>query len=148
MKPRSKRALPWILVTTALLAAIVLLMLPAIQHNERTRKQQALAQQLGVGAAEYPYPASFPAGYFDTVLTPGMALQEVHRVVQGYDHVYHCDGDIKYELYYFFGSDNHEAILLLIDYDRQQKFEDLRSSDWDSPTLGGQACAEGLLGSD
>lgn len=125
----------------------VCVILPSLRQYITHGKQDELANFLGVKINDYQYPNSFPIGYFDSVLKPGMTYKEVHEIVRGYDSVFHCEGDFNYEVYNYFSENKYSWIVMLISYDAEKKYEGHMetSSDSNSRTLGGRACVEGPL---
>jgi hypothetical protein len=120
--------------------------LPALREHTLHKKQDELAKTLGGQIEDYPYPDSFPIGYFHSILEAGATYEEVHSIVRGYDAVYHCEDDFNYEIYYYFSLDENYSTIILISYDEQKMYEGMQaSSDPNSRTLGGHACGEGPL---
>ena len=107
------------------------------------RQQEALAEEIKVNISDYSYEYVFPVGYFETVLKPGMSLEEVHRIVIGYEEVFNCYQDL--ELYYYFSSDDHKAIRMLIIYDEHKKYTEIQGEEPGSPTIFVTGCSPGLL---
>jgi hypothetical protein len=150
--PMTKKTIIWFMVIlsvcvlTLALAFELLLRSQDAQNAARVQQQERLARQLGVRIKDYPAPDVFPDGYFETVLQPGMTLEQVHAIVRGYASVHHCFKDE--ELYYYFSkNDDGYPIRFELWYDDQGRFIDLRSEDPNEPVLGlGPACIEGLLG--
>ena len=60
------------------------------ENNPYRTEQENLARELGVAIDNYPGAMTFPSGYFFTVVKPGTTIQEVHKIVKGYEKVYHC----------------------------------------------------------
>jgi hypothetical protein len=107
------------------------------------RGQLELAEQLNVTIGDYPYTDIFPAGYFDTILIPGMPIEEVHEKVLGYEKVIHC-GTYK-EVYYYFGTEDDKALRFEVLYDDDFGYEKLETEDDDSRTIYTKGCVKGLL---
>jgi hypothetical protein len=112
-------------------------------HNPYTLDQIDLANYLRVEIEDYPYPKAFPAGYFDTVLKPGIALGEVHIIVQGYSKVLHCDA--YREVYYYFSAYDQDALRIEMLYDESGRYEELREEDENSKTISTSDCSPGPL---
>lgn len=126
-------------------------MLPTIKtqiRDSRLRPQQEkLALELGVTIQDYPYEVSFPVGYFDSVLKPGMLREEVHDLIKGYVKVFRCFNNSA-ELYYFYSMDEDQGINFLVFYDKNRSFTEIKSipSTKNSVGSGGpEACKPGLL---
>lgn len=109
--------------------------------DSRARLQKELASSLGVSINSYPYPKIFPVGYFETVLKPEMTVLEVHNVVQGYEKVLKCD-DVG-EIYYYFSTDDKNAIRFKIYYNSAIRFEKLVGEEPGSPTIHTSGCRPG-----
>ncbi len=129
----------------AVVAISFLYVSPAMKQSALRDKQEGLAKSLGVKIENYPYQADFPAGYFYSVLKPGMTYDEVHRIVRGYASVYRCyETD---ENYYYFSKEDDEALRFRLVYDAQGQFVKLQGEDPNSRTLGLRpGCSIGLLG--
>jgi hypothetical protein len=117
--------------------------LPAVIITPRERMQQELAKELGVEIKDYPYPVSFPSGYFYTVLKPGMSVAEVHQIVKGYEKVVNC-GNVS-EIYYYFSAEVEQAKRFKIVYDNDGKFLRFEGEEDDSRTLQTYGCIPGLI---
>ena len=109
----------------------------------RERMQLELAKKLGVRIEDYPYRTSFPAGYFYTILQPGMTIVEVHDIVQGYEKVFHCGN--RSEIYYYFSSELEDAKRFKLRYDEQGNYLDFEGEEDDSRTLQINGCEPGLI---
>jgi len=109
----------------------------------KERMQSELAMKLGVRIEDYPYRTSFPAGYFYTVLQPGMTLEEVHQKVQGYEKVLHCGS--RSEIYYFFSSELEDAKRFKLRYDEHGKYLNFEGEEDDSRTLQINGCELGTI---
>jgi len=105
--------------------------------------QLELAKKLGVRIEDYPYRTSFPAGYFYTILQPGMSIVEVHDIVQGYEEVLHCGK--RSEIYYYFSSTLDDAKRFKLRYDEQGNYLDFIGEEDDSRTLQINGCEPGLI---
>lgn len=117
--------------------------LPAMIITPRERMQQELAKELGVEIKDYPYPVSFPSGYFYAVLKPGMSVAEVHQIVKGYEKVVNC-GNVS-EIYYYFSAEVEQAKRFKIVYDNDGKFSRFEGEEDDSRTLQTDGCIPGLM---
>ena len=86
-------------------------------------KQRELAQRLGVNLDAYPRTSPFPENYFLVALKPGMAKDEVHEIVREYEQVINCSGGR--ELYYYYSTDEADAVSFMVFYDEEGKYVDL-----------------------
>jgi hypothetical protein len=115
-----------------------------IAANLRNREEKAIANALGVKREDYPASRPFPGSYFETVLKPGMTIQKVHEIVQGYMKATSCGVDE--ELYYFYGTDNETADRILFLYNQNDlKFQSYREEDKNSHAITTKNCLPGLL---
>lgn len=127
-----------------LILSLLYIYLVATRKIDLRNKQEALAKSMGVRIDDYPYKVTFPVGYFDSALEPGMTYDEVHRIVRGYERVYRCYGFT--EIYYYYSTNHDDAIRFGLVYDDQSQFVELRGEDPESRTLGlGPGCSVGLL---
>ena len=141
---KRKSALLALVALVGLLVVIPLFILPIIRDNNLRQKQDELARTLGVKIEDYPFGKTFPAGYFDSVLTPGMTHTQVHAIIKGYTSVFNCWGDT--EIYYYFSSNGDEATRFMISYDTDGKYTELQGEDPNSRTLSvSSECSQGLL---
>lgn len=125
-------------------AIVALLFLPyVLTHFTTIIKQIQLASQLGVRIQDYPNPMVFPVGYFYSVITPGMSMRDVHSIVIGYEQVFNCFGTD--ELYYYFSTDEKDAIRFEIIYDDQGRHKEFLGEDLYTRTLSIGICTPGLL---
>lgn len=131
-------------ISVCFLVLVVIGMNTITGNTNQKRIQEDLAKQLGVKIGDYPYESSFPEGYFYTVLKPGMTINEVHQIVQGYEKVLHCE-DIETEIYYYFSSEDEIALRFAIIYDDQWKFWRLRGEDTNSPSIRIEGCKDGPI---
>ena len=143
---RIKRAHPlvlWLLVFVliCLLAFAVLSIRSYVKSIPLVKKQQELAKEFGVNLDDFQY--AFPSEYFYAVLTPGMSMSEVHKIVRGYEQVLHC-GDSE-EVYYYLTTDIKDTDRFYIFYDDQGKFKSLQTEDNDSRKALNKYCVSGLL---
>lgn len=115
-----------------------------INRNPYLNAQERLAEQLGVRIEDYTDPLLFPAGYYYTILKPGMNLNEVHNAIQGYEKVFHCG--IYSEIYYYFSKDDSKAIRFVIVYDEEGKYRFIEGEEPDSRTIRLDGCVPGLIG--
>jgi hypothetical protein len=114
--------------------------------NHIKNGQQELAMTLAVDINDYPYPKSFPGGYYDRLLNAGMSSEKVHSIIKGFSSVYHCEGfNNNQEIYYFFGDNETNAIVWLVFYDNNKLYEERSESFPGDQTIGGYACSPGLL---
>lgn len=136
-----------ITVLLSLVALAVLIMLASFvvrsRENALAKKQEELAVKLGVVIEDHPYGATFPEGYFYTILEPGMSIEAVHSLVKEYNQVFSCYGTD--ELYYYFTNDDQKALRFMIYYDKQRNFVRMYGEDDDSRTLSKSGCVPGLL---
>lgn len=106
-------------------------------------RQEKLAKILQVKIEDYPFPQSFPSGYFYSILKPGMTREEVHRIMKGYEKAYDCSNT---EMYYFYSQDEDAAERLFIFYSLNGLFEKIQGEDKNSRYwLRSSDCSEGLL---
>lgn len=117
--------------------------IPTLTITPRERMQNQLAKELGVKIQDYPYPSSFPSGYFYTVLKPGMSISEVHEIVQGYEKVVQCDN--LSEVYYYFSQKLEDAKRFELVYDDRGKYVRFEGEEDDSRTLQTFGCEPGLI---
>lgn len=88
-------------VILGLLSCILLTALCLLSGNLQVRiQQEKLARTLDVRIDDYPYPYSFPSGYFYSILKPGMTMEEVHQLIKGYKKILNCHN--VSEIYYFY----------------------------------------------
>jgi hypothetical protein len=113
------------------------------ERQLRVQQREALAEQLGVEILDYPAEKLFPAGYFEAVLQPGVSVEEVHRIVQGYELALVCQDYA--EVYYFYSKDDFEAVRIMLLYDDEKRFYELRTEDNDSMTIYTGDCEVGQL---
>ena len=141
-----------VILLIAILVLITICMVPGIRLNFKYAmlrpQQEELAKELGVNIQDYRYEASFPVGYFDSILEPGMTIDEVHERVKGYEEVFRCFHDSA-ELYYYYSLDEAKAIDFFIFYDTERIFMELKSIEMfnnNTASSGGPvACSPGLL---
>lgn len=134
----------FILVLIGLGLVTQLCILPTIKYNTRRQQQEVLARQLGVKIEDYSDVYVFPEAYFYAVLKPGMTLDQAHAIVRGYEKVYNCFGTD--EIYYYFNTNDDNALRFVITYNDQLQYEDMRGEDLNERTIGiGPKCADGLL---
>ena len=112
-------------------------------QNPYTAQQVKLANFLHVRIEDYPYQYSFPVGYFDSVLKPGMAVDEVHNVIKGYEKVLNCGS--WSEIYSYFSTDDSRALRLEIFYDTHGTYQDIQGEDRNSKTIRAEGCVDGLI---
>jgi hypothetical protein len=134
------------ILVISIISCILIIGLPhafsKVQEHALKDKQEKLAKDLGAKIEDYP--VEFPVGYFYGVLKPGMTLDEVHNIVQGYGVVYNCWGFM--ELYYYFGKTENDAIRFALTYDEQGHYDGMKGEDRNSRILGlSEGCYEGLL---
>ena len=134
-----------------LLGLITMCSLPSIRINLKYAmlrpQQKELAKEFGVNIQDYPYEASFPVGYFDSKLKPGMTIDEVHEIVKEYVGVFRCFHDFA-ELYFYYSLDEDKEIDFFIFYDTERNFRELKSIEilYNTASSGGPvACSPGLL---
>lgn len=132
-----------VLMFACILILFAFLWVSLSKANHRVDMQQALAKELGVEISNYPYPHSFPAGYFSTILKSDMPITDVHDVVRGYSQAYRC-GKTR-ELYYFLSVAKEDAVRMWIFYDTDGKYKRLQVEDNDSGGLPKDDCQPGLL---
>jgi len=112
-------------------------------RNPFLSAQEKYAKQYGLKIDDYPYPLVFPAGYYETILKPGMSINQIHATIRGYASVYHCK---QYsEIYYFFSKKEEKAIRFEVTYDERGNFKYLQGEEPDSPTIQLHGCTEGLI---
>ena len=115
----------------------------ALKDASLHHEQKKLADKLGIAMKDYPYVNSYPEGYFHEVLYPGMAIQSVHSIVIGHEQVFNCYGTD--ELYYYFSTNDEDALRFVLHYDQEHKFVRMQGEDDDSRTLSKRGCVSGLL---
>jgi hypothetical protein len=138
-------AIPLLLTIFSLLcisAMAILWLLPVVTTSPREKLQQDVAKELGVTIDDYPYPYSFPAGYFFTILKPGMTVAEVHNIVRAYDKVFRCGKTA--EVYYYLIEDPEDFVSIWVVYNEQGTYRELRS-EGDSGRTSTDWCSPGLL---
>lgn len=143
---KAKQLFTYFLATSVLIiggVTIIWWILPAVITTPRETLQRDLAKELGVEIPDYPYPVSFPSGYFYTVLKPGMSVSEVHQIVKGYEKVMNCRN--VSEIYYYFSVELEQAKRFKIVYDNDGKFVRFEGEEDDSRTLDTNGCAPGLI---
>jgi hypothetical protein len=110
-------------------------------------QQKELAKDLGVQINDYPASYAFPIGYFHEILKPRMTLEEVHKIIKGYIHVYNCEN--YKEVYYFFSENDSRAIRFEVTYDQSAAgkyvFLNLQTEDDNSRSIHVQECRSGLI---
>ncbi|HET6597982.1 MAG TPA: hypothetical protein VFG81_20320 [Anaerolineales bacterium] len=131
------------LIMFSFLILLIWWIVPTLTVTPRERMQNELAKELGVKIKDYPYPYSFPSGYFSTVLKPGMSIQEVHEIVQGYEQVLHCEN--REEVYYYLSVELEDTERFWIFYDEEGKYEGLQTEDNDSGRFSTNGCFPGLI---
>jgi len=130
------------LVFICLGGIVIWWILPVLINSPRERMQMELSKELGVEIQDYPYPSSFPSGYFRSVLKPGMSISEVHEIVQGYEKVVHCSN--TREIYYYFSAELRDAKRFQLSYD-EGKYSRFQGEEDDSRTLHSDGCVSGLI---
>jgi hypothetical protein len=96
---------------------------------------------LQVSIGDYPYPQSFPSGYFYSILKPGMRIEEVHKIIRGYEKVYKCS---EGEYYYYYSQEDDKAARFFITYDSNGLFKQIEGEDDNSRTFFiSKECLEG-----
>jgi hypothetical protein len=103
-------------------------------------KRRSLANVMGVSLDQYPL---LPNDYFSEKLTEGVTLEEVHKIVLGYERVF--NNPPHYEVYYYFSGDSDRADRIEITYDENFRVEKIMQEDDDSRTLTTVGWSEGLL---
>ncbi len=112
-------------------------------RNPFLSDQERYAEQYGLQIDDYPYPLVFPAGYFETILKPGMSKSQIHTTIKGYEMVYHCKQFS--EIYYFFSNQEEKAIRFEVIYDERGNYAYFRGEEPDSQTIRLEGCTEGLI---
>jgi hypothetical protein len=105
-------------------------------------QQKQLATELGININDYPIPMYFPEGYFETKLSPGSDISEVHHTITGYSKVYNCHDR---EVYYFFDSGEDYSLRIEVQYNTDLTVEYVHGEDEDSRTISVGGCPEGLI---
>jgi hypothetical protein len=89
-------------------------------------------------------------GYFYANLKPDMTVDEIHKIVQGYEKAYRCrsSGAVYYykEVFYYFSPDDNKALRFQIFFNKQEKFTDFQSEDDDSRMISINNCELGIIG--
>ena len=135
---------PLLRVIFAMVCIIIVWGCSSCTHrNPYLDEQERLADQLGVRIEDYPGPLLFPLGYYETILNPGMNLNEVHDAIRGYEKVFHCG--IYSEIYYYFSEDDRKAIRFVIVYDEEGKYRFIEGEELDSRTIRLDGCVPGLI---
>ena len=110
------------------------------------QKRKVLADLMSVSLEQYPY---FPDDYFPEKLIEGMSIEEVHRIMIGYEKVYNssnCSEDSScYEVYYYFSTDENKADRIQIMYDENFAIQKIMQEDNNSKTLTTNGWDEGLI---
>lgn len=106
-------------------------------------KQETLAKTLGVDVNTNARSAPFPLGYFIGKL-PGSTLEEAHRLIQGYEAVYHCGGNI--EVYYYYSTNDNDALRMQVGYDDDKRVIRADGEDSNSRVISIKGCPLGRLG--
>ena len=101
---------PW---TRVLLALLVLFGIIFVLLRFVPSKEEKLAEVLGVKDELSRYIRGFPILYFDEKLDPGISMQEVHKIVKGYEVMYDCGID---EVYYFYSTSQRKALRIMVSY--------------------------------
>ena len=122
---------------------LILWIIPTLTITPKERMQKELAKELGVKIQDYPYPYSFPSGYFSSVLKPSMSISEIHEIVQGYEQVLHCED--REEVYYYLSVELEDAERFWIIYDEEGKYEVLQGEDNGSGGYPTDGCFPGLI---
>jgi hypothetical protein len=134
----------WKKITTIILICLSLISLCLIFGNLQGRiQQERLAETLGIKIDDYPYPNSFPSGYYYSVLKPGMTINEVHQRIKGYKKVINCNG--VSEIYFFYDVSDEKALRFRIRYDQQKNYKEFEGEEKDSRTIQTLGCVEGQL---
>lgn len=118
-----------------------------ISYSRLRPQQEKLAQEFGVKIQDYPYEVSFPVGYFDNVLIPGMTVEEVHGLIKGYVKVFRCFNNSA-ELYYYYSLDEDKGVDFFVFYDKNRSFTELKSIPSTKNSVGSgdpEACKPGML---
>jgi hypothetical protein len=118
--------------------------------NPYRNQQENLANDFGVRINDYPYEMNFPLGYFYAVLKPGMSIDEIHKLTRGYEKVDRCrtsiTGPFYKEVYYYYSSDDLQALRFQMFYDNKEVFTNFQSEDNNSRTISTKDCELGLIG--
>ena len=104
--------------------------------------QRRLANELDVNIKDYPSPKVFPLGYYETRLSSGTDILEVHQVISGYSKVLNCD---EREVYYYFSSDGSYALRIEVWYNDDLTVSAINGEDEDSRTIRTDGCTEGRI---
>lgn len=112
--------------------------------QETIARRERLAELIKVSLDEYP---DFPYDYFSSTLKPGMSIEEVHKVVIGYEKVFKSvDASYHCEIYFFLSSREDLATRMKITYTDDYKFARMNYDDGtDSLTIRLGTLPEGLL---
>jgi hypothetical protein len=105
-------------------------------------QQWQLARQLGISIRDYPQPEAFPTGYFRQQLKPGMSIDQVHAVMQGYEGVRACK-ETNTEIYEYFSKNPARALRFEVVYTPGLVFEGLGTEDPGQRTISVEGCIEG-----
>lgn len=112
------------------------------EQNPILAQQEKLATELGVNISDYPGPRSFPTGYFYTTLNSEMTVEEVHKIVKGYEKVLICT--TPSEVYYYFSQDDTKALRFEIVYYRG-KYHDMLGEGDSAGRLSIEGCIPGQM---
>lgn len=130
-------------VVLIIISSLIVFLWSVSFRNPHSIKQAELANYLQVQIEDFPYQYSFPVGYFYSVLRPGMTVDEVHSIVKGYEKVLNCGASS--EIYYYFSTEDSNALRLEIYYTSQGTYEDIMGEDNNSSTLWTEGCISGLI---
>jgi len=71
-------------------------------------------------------------------------MEEVHRLIQGYEVAYRCPH--RREVYYYYSSNDNEALRFEVSFDENQRVLGLSGEDSNSRVISINDCSPGWLG--
>lgn len=109
--------------------------------------QRRLADQLDVNVKDYSGQYTFPVSYFRTVISQEMNIEDVHKIVTGYEQVFQCG---ESEVYYYFNTSDDNALKFKIYYEQRdlsgkRKFLSVFFNSEYPNIVSSDGCAPGLL---
>jgi hypothetical protein len=129
------------LLKTFVLLCILTFSISSCSRNPYQEKQNALANDLKVDISDYVLPSYFPYGYFQKMITPGMNIIDVHKIIVNYEAVFACGRSM--EVYYYFDDDDDKALRFIVYYDKQLNFKMMQRDDSNSRYISVEGCIKG-----
>ena len=140
-----KKTIRIILIAVCSISLLILCLFIWHKYQVHLLKEEqiALGKNLGVNAENYS--KDFPIDYFHSKLTPYMSINDVHKLIVGYDKVFRCS-EIN-EFYLYFSNDPDKAIHFSIMYQNWNdlRFDHMEFTDQNSGYPDIDDCKEGLL---